>query len=160
DNYLIALDQYSGKQIWKIGIAPSYLKYSNNLLYAYTGDKLIVIDKKGNIKWKIDASSEPLFSSGTIYLRSNEGISAINQYTGNKKWIFQDSGNPLLVSNHVVYILSDNTLNALSEDGKLLWKIRAEKILERANGVLYVLSDNYLIALDQYSGKQIWKIIV
>ncbi|MFQ6052445.1 MAG: PQQ-binding-like beta-propeller repeat protein, partial [Candidatus Hydrothermarchaeota archaeon] len=64
----------------------------------------------------------------------------------------------LLVSNHVVYILSDNTLNALSEDGKLLWKIRAEKILERANGVLYVLSDNYLIALDQYSGKQIWKI--
>ncbi len=160
DGYLKALDQYSGEEIWKLNIVPSYLRYSNNLLYAYNGEKLKVLDKRGLSMWETDASSEPLFSSGIIYLRSNGEILALNQYTGEIYWSFKDTGYPLFVSNNVVYILSDDTLTALSEDGILLWKTRAKNILTRANGVLYVVSNGYLKALDQYSGEEIWEILV
>jgi outer membrane protein assembly factor BamB len=185
DNAVYALRTSNGTLLWRSkidGSVDAQPLVANGVVYvtSYVGQNgpahvYALRASDGSLLWRYDNTNYSYLSlstsdSNTVYVASQDGISALNTSNGALLWhhAAKDTGSTLpLEVNGVVYFSSssDNasgTLYALRvSDGSTIWQYKTGSYTDTpvvANGVVYITSDGgMLAALRASDGHQIWK---
>ncbi|WP_329345412.1 outer membrane protein assembly factor BamB family protein [Streptomyces sp. NBC_01352] len=180
---LYALDAATGQERWRFVTSGDRIKVlaptvADGVVYFGTGhaDGLAyAMDAlTGRQIWQVatgaPVTSRPAVVDGVVYLSSEQGLSALDAATGERRWVL--AGNPVLgsptVAAGVVYVhiggsKEDKGVHALdAATGERRWRFTTGREWNEASrpavadGSVYVTSHSSLHAVDALSGRERW----
>ena len=185
---ITALDTKNGHKRWstptKGGIIATPLVVDNTVYVASTDHFLYALESQtGHVRWKHDCGvalfSTPAIGDGVVCIGGDHKIIGLDSETGTEKWSYLTGGlfhnRAVFAADHFYLNGSDNTLYALSSNGKLKWKQTvgtknygderfgpiyspADDSPTYLNGRIYInTNDNALLALRSDTGELVWK---
>ena len=186
DGVMYALRLDTGTVLWqyRTGLTSvSAPTIKGNYLYFASSNKIYCLDKKtGESIWTystpvrsaeftVEGIARPLLSDSLIYFKVSDGTLVALDFKGRLKWKQELSGsdsrftsalsNPVMGKICLYSASLESGIYCLNKKtGKIIWKTSKGShgdLLLSGSSLLYPSHDGHVIALDQKSGKQIWK---
>lgn len=177
-NNLVALDIYSGKEIWKVqtnSIEGSYPTISNNILVFGSYDTYVYAlnATTGDLLWKFktkeDIHSKSWIEKGVVYIGSDDGhLYALELLTGKLIWkqsLGRIQNEPLVIEDTIFMYVDYNKFFSIdAKTGKINWTkdikhrfgYTGKKPVIVNNAVIYGCDNGYCYAFDRMTGEILW----
>jgi len=182
DGELTAVDATTGAARWRYQVnIPGYFAAPPTVVppFVYAASagpssQLVAIDMQtGVVQWHVPSrevnKGQLSALDGVIFVPTSDGtVTAYDASTGMVRWRYKTGGSSIngpVIANHVVYLTTDNALEAIDPTaGKALWSAPAPTFDSLstsptiADGVVYAGSaDGYLYAFDIAQGMLLWR---
>ncbi|MES2696333.1 MAG: PQQ-binding-like beta-propeller repeat protein, partial [Verrucomicrobiota bacterium] len=181
--WLYALDEASGKLLWKVELDRKRERWeiaattaSNGLVHVGSYSYVAAFDEKTGQRvwetrngtalgdWDPRSYTVPFFAKDKVLLSHHRwGLYVLKAATGERAWHLEGRFSGCVVNDDIVYILRDGSFTALAlENGRVLWTA-AEKIKGSASRPVWAqgrivigTGDGRICALSPQDGRLLW----